>query len=223
MPRPYVQEQTIKPQAVIEVISEVTGGDATLVTGVGQHQMWSAQYYRFRRPRQWISSGGLGTMGFGLPAAIGAWYAAPERPVILIDGDGSFQMNIQELATVAANRVPLKMFVLNNGFLGMVRQWEDMMDGGHHYETCLARSAECKPDCMLVDPACRRQIPDLLGLDQVYPRIRTRRITHPSELASGIGDALRDDGTVLVDVWVDKSEDVLPMVKPGHGLEQMIE
>jgi acetolactate synthase-1/2/3 large subunit len=98
-----------------------------------------------------------------------------------------------------------------------------MMDGGHHYETCLARSAECKPDCTLVDPACRRQIPDLLGLDQVYPRIRTRRITHPSELASAIGDAFRDDGAVLMDVWIDKSEDVLPMVKPGQGLSEMIE
>ena len=223
MPKSYTRSDHIKPQAVIETISQLTGGDATLVTGVGQHQMWSAQYYRFSRPRQWISSGGLGTMGFGLPAAIGAWYANPDRPVVLIDGDGSFQMNIQELATVAANRIPLKMFVLNNSFLGMVRQWEDMMDQGHHYETCLARSAECKPDCTNIDPACRRQIPDLTGLDQVYPRIRTRRLKEPKDLDDGIREAIEMHGPVLVDVWIDKTENVLPMVRPGQGLEQMIE
>lgn len=223
MPKPYLQTEYIKPQAVVEALSCLTEGDATLVTGVGQHQMWAAQYYRFSRPRQWISSGGLGTMGFGLPAAIGAWFANPDRPVVLIDGDGSFQMNIQELATVAANRIPLKMFVLNNSFLGMVRQWEDMMDGGHHYETCLARSAECKPDCTLTDPACRRQIPDLLGLEQVYPRIRTRRITETAKLWEGLEETLAVPGPTLVDIWIDKTEDVLPMVKPGHALSQMIE
>ena len=223
MPKAYLVTESIKPQAVIEALSEATGGEATLVTGVGQHQMWTAQYYRFRRPRQWISSGGLGTMGFGLPAAIGAWYAAPGYPVVLVDGDGSFQMNIQELATVAANRIPLKMFVLNNSFLGMVRQWEDMMDQGHHYETCLARSVECKPECTNLDPACRRQIPDLLGLSQVYPRIRTLRLKHPGEVAAGLRAALDTPGPVLVDVWIDKTENVLPMVQPGQGLEQMIE
>ena len=223
MPKPYLQSEHIKPQAVIEAISSLTGGDATLVTGVGQHQMWAAQYYRFSRPRQWISSGGLGTMGFGLPAAIGAWYANPDKPVVLIDGDGSFQMNIQELGTIAANRIPVKMFVLNNSFLGMVRQWEDMMDEGHHYETCLARSAECKPDCTLTDPACRRQIPDLLGLEQVYPRIRTSRVTDTAHLWNGISAALAEPGPALVDIWIEKTEDVLPMVQPGHGLSQMIE
>jgi acetolactate synthase-1/2/3 large subunit len=223
MPKPYLQTESIKPQAVIEAISSLTEGDATLVTGVGQHQMWAAQYYRFSRPRQWISSGGLGTMGFGLPAAIGAWFAKPDKPLVLIDGDGSFQMNIQELATVAANRIPVKMFVLNNSFLGMVRQWEDMMDDGHHYETCLARSAECKPDCTLTDPACRRQIPDLLGLEQVYPRIHVSRITDTAHLWEGISAVLNRPGPALADIWVDKTEDVLPMVKPGHGLSQMVE
>ena len=224
MPKPYLPTSgTLKPQAVIEAISELTAGDATLVTGVGQHQMWASQYYRFSRPRQWVSSGGLGTMGFGLPAAIGAWFADPSRPVVLIDGDGSFQMNIQELGTVVAQRIPLKIFVLNNSYLGMVRQWEDMMDGGHHYETCLARTSDCDPDCTNMDDDCRRQIPNLTGLKFVYPRLKTLRIRDPAELEAGIAAALAHDHPALVDCWVDKAENVLPMVRPGHGLEQMIE
>jgi len=223
MPKPYLQADYVKPQAVIEAISEATAGDATVVTGVGQHQMWTAQYYRFSRPRQWISSGGLGTMGFGLPAAIGAWFANPDKPVVLIDGDGSFQMNIQELGTVVANRMPIKMFVLNNSFLGMVRQWEDMMDGGHHYETCLARTSECDPDCVEVERDCRRQIPNLTGLRFVYPRLKTLRIREPARLTAQVSEALAQDGPVLVDVWIDKVENVLPMVKPGGRLEEMIE
>lgn len=223
MPKRYKKGPHIKPQAVIESLSAHTGGDATLVTGVGQHQMWAAQYYRFRRPRQWISSGGLGTMGFGLPAAIGAWFADPKHPVVLVDGDGSFQMNIQELGTLVANRIPVKMFVLNNSFLGMVRQWEDMMDEGHHYETCLARTADCDPDCTELQPTCRRQIPNLTGLKFVYPRLKTRRIKSPAELDDGIAWALDEPGPVLVDVWVDKAEDVLPMVRPGQRLSDMIE
>jgi len=223
MPAPYSRGRYIKPQAVIEALSSLTNGDANLITGVGQHQMWAAQYYRFTRPRQWVSSGGLGTMGFGLPAAIGAWLADPSRPAVLVDGDGSFQMNIQELATVVANDIPLKMFVLNNNYLGMVRQWEDMMDGGHHYETCLARNTACDPDCTDLERNCRHQIPNLLGLDQVYPRLKTLRARNPEDLDATLTEAMEHPGPVLVDVWVDKTEDVLPMVPPGRGLDEMIE
>ena len=223
MPLPYTDSDYIKPQAAVEVLSELTGGTATLITGVGQHQMWAAQYYRFRRPRQWISSGGLGTMGFGLPAAVGAWYGNPNHPLLLVDGDGSFQMNIQELATVVANRIPLKMFVLNNSFLGMVRQWEDMMDDGHHYETCLARQHDCDPDCTELDQSCRRQLPNLTGLRMVYPRLKTLRARKPVELRATLQEALAHNGPVLVDIWVDKAENVLPMVPPGQRLEAMIE
>jgi acetolactate synthase-1/2/3 large subunit len=223
MPTPYARGPHIKPQTVVETLSALTAGDATVVTGVGQHQMWAAQYYRFTRPRQWVSSGGLGTMGFGLPAAIGAWLADPSRPVVLIDGDGSFQMNIQELATVVANDIPLKMFVLNNSFLGMVRQWEDMMDGGHHYETCLARNTSCDPHCNDIDQSCRHQMPNLVGLQYVYPRLRAMRVRTPEHLEGAIAEALSHEGPVLVDVWVDKAEDVLPMVQPGRGLGDMVE
>ncbi|WP_089724192.1 biosynthetic-type acetolactate synthase large subunit [Candidatus Thiosymbion oneisti] len=223
MPKPYGTGDYIKPQAVVEAISELTGGDATVVTGVGQHQMWATQYYQFTRPRQWISSGGLGTMGFGLPAAIGAWYANPDRPVVLIDGDGSFQMNIQELGTLVANRIPVKMFVLNNGYLGMVRQWEDMMDGGNHYETCLSRTTDCDPGCVKLDPTCRIQLPNLTGLRFVYPRLKTMRVRNPQAMPGAVREALAYQGPVLVDVWIDKAEDVLPMIRPGQGLEEMIE
>lgn len=142
---------------------------------------------------------------------------------MLIDGDGSFQMNIQELGTLVANRIPAKMFVLNNGYLGMVRQWEDMMDDGNHYETCLARTVECDPGCIDLDRKCRTQLPNLTALQFVYPRLKTMRVRDPRTMPGMVREALEHPGPVLVDVWIDKTENVLPMVQPGRGLGEMIE
>jgi acetolactate synthase-1/2/3 large subunit len=211
----------IKPQQFIEALSELTRQSSIVVTGVGQHQMWSALFYNYQEPRQWISSGGLGTMGFGLPAAMGACYARPDKTVLCIDGDGSFQMNLQELATVAANRIPVKVFILNNGFLGMVRQWEDMFNQGHHYETCLARTADCDPAC-IDSRECRTPNPNYLNLNKLFPGIETVRITRPDEIQTGIERALAYPGPCVVDVWVERTEDVWPMIPPGGSLADLI-
>ena len=211
----------IKPQQFIEALSELTRQSSIVVTGVGQHQMWSALFYNYQEPRQWISSGGLGTMGFGLPAAMGACYARPDKTVLCIDGDGSFQMNLQELATVAANRIPVKVFILNNGFLGMVRQWEDMFNQGHHYETCLARTTDCDPAC-IDSRECRTPNPNYLNLNKLFPGIETVRITRPDEIQTGIERALAYPGPCVVDVWVERTEDVRPMIPPGGSLNDLI-
>jgi acetolactate synthase-1/2/3 large subunit len=214
-------DSPVKPQHLIEELSRLTAEKATVVTGVGQHQMWTALHYNFKRPRQWISSGGLGTMGFGVPAAIGAAYANAQKPIICIDGDGSFQMNIQELATIAADRIPIKIFVLNNGFLGMVRQWEDLFNDGQHYETCLARTVNCDPACVETNE-CRTPNPNLLNLGAVYPGLRTLRISKAEDVTPGIEKVLSDDRPYVVDVWIGRTEDVKPMIPPGGSLDDII-
>jgi acetolactate synthase-1/2/3 large subunit len=211
----------VSPRHFMEALSRATSDRGTVVTGVGQHQMWAALFYSYQRPRQWISSGGLGTMGFGVPAAIGAHFAKANQPIVCIDGDGSFQMNIQELATIAANRIPVKIFVLNNGYLGMVRQWEDLFNDGQHYETCLARTDVCDPACVEVKE-CRTPNPNLLNLGSVYPGIKTLRIAKAEDVEPGIEQALRDDRPYVVDVWIERTEDVKPMIPPGGGLSDII-
>jgi acetolactate synthase-1/2/3 large subunit len=213
----------IIPQKFIKELSDLTSGSAVVATGVGQHQMWTAQYYNFKNPKDFMTSGGLGTMGCGLPAAIGAYYANNDKTILLIDGDGSFQMNIQELATVASNRIPLKMFVINNGLWGLPMQWHEMFDRGNLFECCLDRSIECPPGCSsFKDCIKRNHNPDLVGLKDVYHGIKTHRISRSEEITPAIKEALSHKGPYILDVEIKRESYILPIIPPGKGIEDMI-
>jgi len=192
---------SIKPQFVIEQIYEATKGNAVIATGVGQHQMWAAQFFRWRRPRQMITSGGLGTMGFGLPAAIGAKVARPEQVVIDIDGDGSFTMTMAELATAVENDVAVKVVILNNGFQGMVRQWQELFFEKRYFATPLRN-------------------PDFARIAEAFGA-KGMRITEKSEVRDAIEAMLAEPGPVVLDVHVDPAENVFPMVAAGKSLHEM--
>ncbi|MFT8319015.1 MAG: biosynthetic-type acetolactate synthase large subunit [Sporolactobacillus sp.] len=190
------------PQYVIEQICRFAGPDAIVATDVGQHQMWTAQYYHFERPSSLVSSGGLGTMGFGLPAAIGAQIAYPQKKVLAILGDGGFQMTLQELAVIAERKLPVKIFILNNHTLGMVRQWQEAFYG--------ERYAESIPELQ----------PDFVRLAESYGMI-AQRLDDPSHAAETIESVLATDAPVLIDCVVKQMENVTPMVPPGKGLTEM--
>jgi len=196
-------DELVKPQYVMEEVSNLTKGEAIVVTGVGQHQMWAAQYYRFKYPRHWLTSGGLGTMGYGLPAAMGAQVARPDRLVVLIDGDGSFVMNSQELATIVENRLPIKTVIINNGGHGMVRQWQDIIYGGRFCAIDLSAS------------------PDFVKLAEAYGAVGIRA-SKPNEVVPALENAFAVPGPVVVDVMVDKDECCFPMVPAGGANKDMI-
>jgi acetolactate synthase-1/2/3 large subunit len=196
-------DELIKPQYVVEEVSNLTRGEAIVVTGVGQHQMWAAQFYRFRHPRHWLTSGGLGTMGYGLPAAMGAQVARPDRLVVLVDGDGSFVMNSQELATIVENQLPIKTVIINNGGHGMVRQWQDVIYGGRFCSIDLSAS------------------PDFVKLAEAYGAVGIRA-TKPNEVVPALEKAFATPGPVVVDVMVDKDEYCFPMVPAGGANKDMI-
>ncbi len=194
----------IKPAYVVEKIYELTKGDAIICTEVGQNQMWAAQYYKFTRPRTLVSSGGLGTMGFGLPASIGAKIGRPDKTVIDIAGDGSIQMVSQELATAVTNKIPIKIVILNNGYLGMVRQWQQFFWNKRYSQTSIN-------NCV-----------DFVKLIEAYGGIGFR-VKKKEEVESTIKKALEINSPVLVDFWIDREENVYPMVIPGAPISKMLE
>jgi len=197
-------QDAISPQHAIEVLDELTNGDAIVSTGVGQHQMWAAQFYKYKRPRQWLTSGGLGAMGFGLPAAIGAAVANPGAVVVDIDGDGSFIMNVQELATIRVENLPVKILLLNNQHLGMVVQWEDRFYKSNRAHTYLG------------DPSSESEIfPNMLKFADACG-IPAARVTKKEELRAAIQRMLDTPGPYLLDVIVPHQEHVLPMI-PSNG------
>ena len=199
----YQQGEIIKPQYVVEKIFELTKGEAIITTEVGQNQMWTAQYYHFIKPRTLLTSGGLGTMGYGFPAAIGAQVAFPNKLVIDIAGDGSFQMNSQELATVVQYQLPIKVAILNNGYLGMVRQWQEFFYGKRYASVSLEGIS-----------------PDFVKLAEAYGALGLRA-TRPEEVVPVLQQAFSTKKPVIIDFVVDPEENVYPMVPAGEPLNQM--
>ncbi|MDQ2622986.1 MAG: biosynthetic-type acetolactate synthase large subunit [Actinomycetota bacterium] len=196
-------EGEIKPQFMVEMMHKVTGGDAIITSDVGQHQMWAAQYYGFNRPRRWINSGGLGTMGFGLPAAIGAKVACPDDQVVCISGDGSLIMNIQELATAVNENVPVKVFLMNNGYMGMVRQWQELFWEERY------SGVENGPS------------PDWVKLTEAFGA-KGLRCEDSADLEEMMQATLDADGPALLDVRVSPRENCYPMIPAGNAARDMV-
>ncbi|ASR48420.1 biosynthetic-type acetolactate synthase large subunit [Paenibacillus kribbensis] len=204
--KPYSYKDSdavLKPQWVIELLDETTKGGAIVTTDVGQHQMWAAQYYKFNQPRSWVTSGGLGTMGFGFPSAIGAQVANPDRLVISINGDGGMQMCSQELAICAINNIPVKIVIINNQVLGMVRQWQELIYNNRYSHIDLAGS------------------PDFVKLAEAYG-VKGLRATNKEEARRAWQEALDTPGPVVVEFVVSREENVYPMVTQGSTIDQML-
>ena len=199
----YQQDGTLKPQRVMEIIHEQTQGEAVIVTDVGQHQMWAAQFYPFTAPHRWVTSGGLGTMGFGLPAAIGAQLGAPDRAVVAVVGDAGFQMTLQELSVLADSQLPVKVVIFNNHSLGMVRQWQELFYEGRYSESLLSHQ------------------PDFVKLADAY-HIPGFRVENEEDFAHALQAGLATDGPVLIECRINPEENVYPMVAPGKGIHEMV-
>jgi acetolactate synthase-1/2/3 large subunit len=196
-------DNEIKPQYMVQALFEATGGEAIITSDVGQHQMWAAQYYDFPKPRRWINSGGLGTMGFGLPAAMGAAVGCPDKVVCCIAGDGSVQMNAQELATCAQEQIPIKVFIMNNGYLGMVRQWQELFWDGKYSQVETG------------------EFPDFVKLAEAYGATGMR-FEDKTTLVADMKRAIETPGPVLVDVRVTREENTYPMIPAGQAAREMV-
>jgi acetolactate synthase-1/2/3 large subunit len=200
---PEYSSSEIKPQHLVAEIDRLSGGNAIVAVDVGQHQMWAAQFIRFNQPRLWLNSGGLGAMGFGLPAAIGAQFACPDKLVFALVGDGGFQMSIPELATIASNGLPVKIVVMNNGYLGMVRQWQELF---YNNRLC-AVTLDCFPDA--------EKLAGAYGFTG-------RTVEHPKDLAPALEAAVNEPGPYLLNVRVSPYENVYPMVPAGGAINEMV-
>ena len=199
----YQCNGNIKPQSVIEALYDITRGDAIIATEVGQHQMWVAQFYSFTKPRTLLTSGGLGTMGYGFPASVGAQFAFPDKKVIAVAGDASLQMNIQELATVVANRLPIKVVILNNRYLGMVRQWQELFYNNNYSSTNMEAQ------------------PDFVKLAEAYGA-EGYRIEKAEDMRAVLEKALASPNPAFIDVVVEREENVYPIVPAGAALDEML-
>ncbi len=209
-PLTYEKKEGLQPQHVVETLCRLTGGKAIVVPGVGQHQMWAAQYYRFSEPRHFLTSGGLGSMGMGLPSAMGAKIAMPGMTVVNIDGDGSFQMNIQELGTLNAEDIDVKMIILNNQHLGMVAQWEDRFYGSNRGNT------------VMINRHSQRPYPDFVAIAKGYG-IPGLEISSRSEVEDALRTMLEHKGAFLLDCHTGYHEHVLPMIPPGKTYRDILE
>ena len=197
------EDSEIKPQYMVQALYEATGGEAIVTSDVGQHQMWAAQYYHFAEPRRWINSGGLGTMGFGLPSAMGAKMGVPDRDVVCLAGDGSLIMNVQELATCVTEQIPVKVFIMNNGYLGMVRQWQELFWDRRYKAVEMGAS------------------PDWVKLAEAFGAVGMRT-SDKGELVDVMKTALAEEGPVVVDVNVTKEENCYPMIPAGQAARDMV-
>lgn len=208
-PLSYGKGEKLLPQYIIEQIYKETSGEAIVATEVGQHQMWAQHFYKYTRPRTFLSSGGLGTMGYGFPAAIGARFGKPSKKVVCIAGDGSFQMNIQELATCVVNKVPVVVAVMNNNYLGMVRQWQDLFYGKRYSHVCLGKSHGVR-------------VPDFARVTEAYGGLGIR-VEKKTQVAPAIRKALaHKNGPAVIDFIIEQEENVYPMVPAGAALDEIM-
>jgi acetolactate synthase-1/2/3 large subunit len=208
------------PQYVIEQIYELTKGDAIITTDVGQNQMWAAQFFKYTKPRTFISSGGLGTMGFGLPSAIGAQFGQPKSTVVSINGDGGSQMNFQELVVAVEHNLPVKMVILNNTHLGMVRQWQELFYRRDYSATVLGQNDRPKNE-KIKSPKEPVYLPDFIKLAEAHGAMAIRA-SKQKEVIPALEKAFAEPGPVVVEVMVEKEANVYPMIPAGTSVTEMI-